>query len=90
MVFIFNMFHTITEIRYNIFTFWLETVSLVTMYNRPGVSIGFDTNRQAAESQLCQPFSQDKWETKSCIGDHRFIWNKGGEQGIVGPQFIRF
>ena len=83
MIFIFDMFHAITEIGYSIFTLWLEAVSLVTMHNRSSVSISLDTNGQAAESQLCQPFSQDKWETESCIGDHRFIWYNGGEQRIV-------
>ena len=87
MILIFHVFHTITQIRYNIETFWLETVSLVTVHNGPSVSISFNTDWQAAKSQLCQPLSQDKWETKSCIGYHRIIGNKGA---YIWPQFMKW
>ena len=33
--------------------------------------------RQYRRSQLCIPFSQNKWETKSCIGDHRIKGTRG-------------
>jgi len=90
MIFIFDMFHIITETWYSIITFWLKTESLITVYNWASVSINFYTNGQTTKSQLCKPLSEDKWETKSCIWDHRVIGNMGGEQRIISPQFIGF
>ena len=46
--------------------------------------------RQYRRSQLCIPFSQNKWETKSCIGDHRIIGNKGTEQRFICSKYIKF